>query len=88
MGKKSKLEESTRRDVVLMLLRREEPAWAGRQYNSPMRVISCQSGSNGNCTYVEAVGVLLFDAGLSGMHLAQHGRNVSSPQAPAPGAAR
>ncbi len=32
-----------------------------------MRVISLQSGSNGNCIYVEADGVkLLFDAGISG----------------------
>ena len=54
-----------------------------------MRVISLQSGSNGNCIYVEAAGVwLLFDAGLIGMHLAQHRRGVSSPQAPAPGVAR
>jgi len=32
-----------------------------------MRIISLQSGSNGNCVYVEAAGVkLLFDAGISG----------------------
>jgi len=32
-----------------------------------MRVVSLQSGSNGNCIYVEAGGVrLLFDAGISG----------------------
>ena len=32
-----------------------------------MKVISFQSGSNGNCMYVEANGVkLLFDAGISG----------------------
>jgi phosphoribosyl 1,2-cyclic phosphodiesterase len=32
-----------------------------------MRIISLQSGSNGNCIYVEAGGVkLLFDAGISG----------------------
>jgi phosphoribosyl 1,2-cyclic phosphodiesterase len=32
-----------------------------------MRIISLQSGSNGNCIYVEADGVkLLFDAGISG----------------------
>ena len=36
------------------------------RYNVPMRVISLQSGSNGNCIYVEADGVkLLFDAGIS-----------------------
>ena len=33
-----------------------------------MKVISLQSGSNGNCIYVEANGVkLLFDAGISGI---------------------
>ena len=33
-----------------------------------MRVISLQSGSNGNCIYVEAGRVrLLFDAGISGI---------------------
>ena len=31
-----------------------------------MKVISLQSGSNGNCIYVEADGVkLLFDAGIT-----------------------
>ncbi len=44
-----------------------------------MKVISLQSGSNGNCIYVEAGGVrLLFDAGISGsrveQRLALHGR--------------
>ena len=35
-----------------------------------MRVISLQSGSNGNCIYVEARGVrLLFDAGISGIQV-------------------
>ena len=35
-----------------------------------MRVISLQSGSNGNCIYVETAGVrLLFDAGLSGLQV-------------------
>jgi predicted metallo-beta-lactamase superfamily hydrolase len=34
----------------------------------PMKVISLQSGSNGNCIYVEADGVkLLIDAGISGI---------------------
>ena len=47
-----------------------------------MKVISLQSGSNGNCIYVEADGVrLLFDAGISGIQvkerLALHGRNVT-----------
>ena len=49
------------------------------RYNAPMKVISLQSGSNGNCIYVEADGVkLLFDAGISGIQvqerLAIHGR--------------
>jgi len=35
-----------------------------------MKVISLQSGSNGNCIYVEADGVtLLFDAGISGIQV-------------------
>ena len=47
-----------------------------------MRIISLQSGSNGNCIYVEADGVrLLFDAGISGIQakerLALHGRDVA-----------
>jgi phosphoribosyl 1,2-cyclic phosphodiesterase len=51
-----------------------------------MRVISLQSGSNGNCIYVEADGVrLLFDAGISGIQveerLANHGRNVANVDA-------
>ncbi|HUT11056.1 MAG TPA: MBL fold metallo-hydrolase [Thermoguttaceae bacterium] len=51
-----------------------------------MRVISLQSGSNGNCIYVEAGGVrLLFDAGISGIQvqerLAQHGRDVKGVDA-------
>ncbi len=46
-----------------------------------MRIISLQSGSNGNCIYVEADGVRLpFDAGISGStaaeRLAQHGRDI------------
>ena len=46
-----------------------------------MKVISLQSGSNGNCIYVETGGVkLLFDAGISGIQvkerLALHGRGV------------
>jgi phosphoribosyl 1,2-cyclic phosphodiesterase len=46
-----------------------------------MRVISLQSGSNGNCIYVEACGArLLFDAGISGVtaaeRLAEHGRDI------------
>ncbi len=43
--------------------------------------ISLQSGSNGNCIYVESCGVkLLFDAGISGVQaeerLAAHGRDI------------
>jgi len=52
------------------------------QYNAIMQVISLQSGSNGNCIYVEAGGVrLLFDAGISGIQvqerLAMHGRETT-----------
>ncbi|MFW6156179.1 MAG: hypothetical protein ACOC7J_02575 [Armatimonadota bacterium] len=57
-----------------------------------MRVIPLQSGSNGNCTYVEAGGVrLLLDAGISGKRardrLAEHrvdirdSARISSPDA-------
>lgn len=51
-----------------------------------MQVISLQSGSNGNCIYVEADGVrLLFDAGISGtqvkQRLALHGRDVAGVDA-------
>src|SRR5208283_4675418 len=46
-----------------------------------MIAISLQSGSNGNCIYVEAGGVrLLFDAGICGSdaerRLKMHGRNI------------
>ena len=46
-----------------------------------MRVISLQSGSNGNCIYVEAGSCrLLFDAGISGLQaerrLEAHGINI------------
>ena len=46
-----------------------------------MKIISLQSGSNGNCFYVESGGIsLLFDAGISGRQaenrLAEHGRNI------------
>jgi phosphoribosyl 1,2-cyclic phosphodiesterase len=46
-----------------------------------MIAISLQSGSNGNCIFVEAAGVkLLFDAGITGVQaeerLAVHGRNI------------
>jgi phosphoribosyl 1,2-cyclic phosphodiesterase len=51
-----------------------------------MRLISLQSGSNGNCIYVEVGGVrLLFDAGISGSQvrerLALHGRDASAVDA-------
>jgi phosphoribosyl 1,2-cyclic phosphodiesterase len=51
-----------------------------------MHVISLQSGSNGNCIYVETSGVkLLFDAGISGRQakerLAQHGRDIAGVDA-------
>ncbi len=51
-----------------------------------MRVISLQSGSNGNCIYVEARDVrLIFDAGISGKRaaerLAGHGRNIRDADA-------
>jgi len=47
-----------------------------------MRIIPLQSGSNGNCVYVEANGTrLLFDAGISGkqaqLRLAEHGREIT-----------
>ncbi len=46
-----------------------------------MEVIALQSGSSGNCIYVEAAGQrLLFDAGISGrqaeQRLAAHGRDI------------
>jgi phosphoribosyl 1,2-cyclic phosphodiesterase len=51
-----------------------------------MRVISLQSGSNGNCFYVETPNVrLLFDAGISArqaqIRLAQHGRDITEVDA-------
>jgi phosphoribosyl 1,2-cyclic phosphodiesterase len=51
-----------------------------------MQVISLQSGSNGNCIYVEAGGVkLLVDAGISGSRarerLASHRRDIESADA-------
>lgn len=52
-----------------------------RLQSGAMEVISLQSGSNGNCFYVEAGDVkLLFDAGISAKRaeerLAEHGRNI------------
>ena len=46
-----------------------------------MKVVSLQSGSNGNCFYVESGNIsLLFDAGISGKQaeerLARHGRDI------------
>jgi phosphoribosyl 1,2-cyclic phosphodiesterase len=54
--------------------------------HGPIRVISLQSGSNGNCIYVEAGGQkLLFDAGISGScaeeRLSLHGRDIRSVDA-------
>ncbi len=51
-----------------------------------MIAISLQSGSNGNCIYVESCGVrLLFDAGISGVtaerRLAYHGRQIRAVDA-------
>lgn len=51
-----------------------------------MKLISLQSGSNGNCVYVESRGVrLLIDAGISGMaaqrRLAAHGRDICDVRA-------
>jgi phosphoribosyl 1,2-cyclic phosphodiesterase len=47
-----------------------------------MKLISLQSGSNGNCIYVQARGVrLLFDAGISGSQalrrLDEHGQDIA-----------
>lgn len=46
-----------------------------------MEVIALQSGSSGNCIYVETAGMrLLFDAGISGkqaeQRLAEHGKSI------------
>jgi phosphoribosyl 1,2-cyclic phosphodiesterase len=51
-----------------------------------MKVISLQSGSNGNCFYVEADDIrLLFDAGITGRlaeaRLAHHGRDIRAVSA-------
>lgn len=51
-----------------------------------MNVISLQSGSNGNCIYVESTDVkLVFDAGISGkqaqLRLSCHNRNLSDVNA-------
>ena len=51
-----------------------------------MKVISLQSGSNGNCIYVETGGVrLLFDAGIAASQvqerLAHHGRDANAVDA-------
>jgi phosphoribosyl 1,2-cyclic phosphodiesterase len=56
------------------------------RYNTSMKVISLQSGSNGNCIFVEANGVnLLFDAGITGIQvqqrLAQRGRDTNTVDA-------
>lgn len=59
---------------------------APRGYHTRVHTFSLQSGSNGNCIYVEANGArLLFDAGLSGncaaKRMAQHGRDIRDVQA-------
>jgi len=51
-----------------------------------MRIVSLQSGSNGNCIYVETQSTrLLFDAGISGIRakdrLAEHGIDICSVDA-------
>ncbi len=51
-----------------------------------MHAISLQSGSSGNCIYVETCGVrLLFDAGITGIQteerLAAHGRDIRAVDA-------
>ena len=56
------------------------------RYNTPMKIISLQSGSNGNCIYVEADGVrLFFDAGISASQvqerMALRGRDASTVDA-------
>ena len=56
------------------------------RYNVPVLTFSLQSGSNGNCIYVEAAGVrLLFDAGISGrqagLRMAAHDRNIRAVDA-------
>ena len=57
-----------------------------RKAFSAVQIISLQSGSNGNCIYVEAGGVrLLFDAGISGAtaaeRLASSGRDIRAVDA-------
>jgi len=56
------------------------------RYNVPMQLISLQSGSNGNCIYIEAGGVkLLIDAGISDIQveerLAFHDRDAAAVDA-------
>tara|TARA_R110002049_G_scaffold2750_4_gene21963 strand:- start:133933 stop:134700 length:768 start_codon:yes stop_codon:yes gene_type:complete len=51
-----------------------------------MEVITLQSGSSGNCVYIETGGVrLLFDAGISGrqaeQRLAEHGKDIRAVDA-------
>ena len=62
------------------------PRIVAYQYNATMEIISVQSGSNGNCIYVETGDIrLLFDAGISGVQvrkrLADHGRDVEDVNA-------
>jgi len=56
------------------------------EYNMAMEIIALQSGSTGNCIYVEASGVRLrFDAGISARQaqsrLAAHARDIESVDA-------
>ena len=51
-----------------------------------MEVITLQSGSSGNCVYIESDGVrLLFDAGISGRQaqerLAEYGKDIRAVDA-------
>jgi phosphoribosyl 1,2-cyclic phosphodiesterase len=59
----------------------QEPCGHGPKSASAIRAISLQSGSNGNCIYVESADVrLLFDAGIPGIRaeerLSRYGRDI------------
>jgi len=67
--------------VQLEYLERRGCTGAGPSGENTMLTFSLQSGSNGNCIYVEVQGVgLLFDAGISGRRardrLAEKGRDI------------
>ena len=58
----------------------------GHEHRAGLTLIALQSGSNGNCLYVEGGGVsVLFDAGIGGREarrrLALHGREIGSAAA-------